>query len=188
VVRKLTPEVLPSSGFGGPRTTKVMIHVTWHLTTIAFLTVGSALLLSRLGSPRRYRAGDRAGGRRRIHRLRCDRGGADDSLHAIPRSLVRHPGPALLTRHRGAGMVGSSLNGELAGPGHGMSSSLQFPKAHQVPQHPGLALTVRSRREVIDPRRIEVEHLRARQLRLRSIRVRQIVIMAAWDELPHPRL
>jgi hypothetical protein len=46
VVRKLSPGMLPSSRFGGPRTTKQMIHTTWHLTTIAFLTVGLALLLS----------------------------------------------------------------------------------------------------------------------------------------------
>src|ERR1700704_6879372 len=46
VVRKLSPGMLPPSPFGGPRTTKTMIHVTWHLTTIAFLTVGAALLLS----------------------------------------------------------------------------------------------------------------------------------------------
>src|SRR5918996_5283 len=46
VVRKLSPGMLPSSRFGGPRTTKSMIHVTWHMTNIAFLTVGSALLLS----------------------------------------------------------------------------------------------------------------------------------------------
>src|SRR5215469_11943341 len=46
VVRKLSPGMLPSSRFGGPRATKAMIHVTWHMTTIAFLTVGAALLLS----------------------------------------------------------------------------------------------------------------------------------------------
>lgn len=46
VVRRLSPGMLPSSRFGGPRTTKQMIHTTWHLTTIAFLTVGLALLLS----------------------------------------------------------------------------------------------------------------------------------------------
>jgi hypothetical protein len=46
VVRKLSPGMLPSSPFGGPRMTKNMIQVTWHMTTIAFLTVGSALLLS----------------------------------------------------------------------------------------------------------------------------------------------
>jgi hypothetical protein len=46
VIRKLTPGALPSSPFGGPRMTMAMIHVTWHMTTIAFLTVGCALLLS----------------------------------------------------------------------------------------------------------------------------------------------
>src|SRR5213083_2391924 len=46
VVRRLSPGMLTSSPFGGPEMTKTMIHVTWHMTTIAFLTVGSALLLS----------------------------------------------------------------------------------------------------------------------------------------------
>ena len=46
VVRKLSLEMLPSSRFGGPRMTKAMIHVSWHLTTLAFLTVGVALILS----------------------------------------------------------------------------------------------------------------------------------------------
>ncbi len=46
VVRKLSPGMLPSSRFGGPGMTRAMIHVTWHIATIAFLTVGSALLLA----------------------------------------------------------------------------------------------------------------------------------------------
>jgi hypothetical protein len=46
VVRKLSPAMLASSAFGGPRMTKAMIHVTWHLTTYAFLAVGIALLLA----------------------------------------------------------------------------------------------------------------------------------------------
>jgi hypothetical protein len=45
VVRKLSPGTLPSTRLGGPGMTKAMIHVTWHMTTIAFLTVGTALLL-----------------------------------------------------------------------------------------------------------------------------------------------
>ena len=45
-MRKLSPGMLPSSRFGGPRATKTVIQVTWHMTTIAFLTVGAALLLS----------------------------------------------------------------------------------------------------------------------------------------------
>jgi hypothetical protein len=46
VLRKLSPAVLPSSAFGGPSMTRTMIRAAWHLTTIAFLTVGSALLVA----------------------------------------------------------------------------------------------------------------------------------------------
>ena len=46
VVRKLSLETLPRTSFGGPWMTKAMIHVTWHITTAAFLTVGCALLLA----------------------------------------------------------------------------------------------------------------------------------------------
>jgi hypothetical protein len=93
VVRKLSPGTLPSSRFGGPRATETMIHVTWHLTTVAFLTVGSALLLS--GS---VLHGDAARG---IGLLAA---GATTGFAAVavglgasPRSLLRHPGPAVLT-------------------------------------------------------------------------------------------
>ena len=44
VVRRLSPETLSASAFGGPRMTRAMIHVTWHVTTIAFLAVGMANL------------------------------------------------------------------------------------------------------------------------------------------------
>jgi hypothetical protein len=97
VVRKLSPAMLPSSRFGGPRATKTMIHTTWHITTIAFLTVGSALLLS--GS---VLHGDTARG---IGLLAA---GASTGFAAVtvalgaassqsPRSLFRHPAPAMLT-------------------------------------------------------------------------------------------
>ncbi len=97
VVRKLSPAMLPSSRFGGPVMTKTMIHVTWHLTTIAFLTVGSALLLS--GS---VLDGDTARG------IALVAAGAFTGFAAVavglgvaymrsPRSLLRHPGPAVLT-------------------------------------------------------------------------------------------
>src|SRR6187200_47095 len=46
VVRNLSPAMLPPSRFGGPRMTKAMIHATWHMTTVAFLTVAAALLLA----------------------------------------------------------------------------------------------------------------------------------------------
>ncbi len=93
VVRKLSPAMLPSSRFGGPRATKTMIHVTWHMTTIAFLTVGAALFLS--GS---VLHGDAA------RPLGLVAAGALTGFAALavgmadsPRSLFRHPGPAMLT-------------------------------------------------------------------------------------------
>jgi hypothetical protein len=97
VVRRMSPGMLPSSRFGGPRTTKAMIHVTWHTTTIAFLTVGSALLLA--GS---VLHGDTARG------IGLVAAGAATGFAAValglgaaytraPRSLFLHPGSAGLT-------------------------------------------------------------------------------------------
>ena len=97
VVRKLSLGMLPSTAIGGPKTTKLMIHATWHMTTIAYLTVGSALLLS--GT---VLHGDTAQG------IGLVAAGASTGFAAIalglgtaytrsPRSLFRHPGPAVLT-------------------------------------------------------------------------------------------
>jgi hypothetical protein len=97
VLRRLSPGALPSSAFGGPRSTQLMIHVTWHLTTIAFLTVGVALLLA--GS---VLQGDTARG---IGLLAACAStgfaaiavGLTTAYTRSPGSLFRHPGPALLT-------------------------------------------------------------------------------------------
>ena len=95
VVSRLSPEVLPSTRFGGPGMTKAMIEVTWHITTVAFLTVGSALLLS--GS---VLDGDTARG------VGLVAAGASTGFAALAlglgvatqshRSLLRHPGPVAL--------------------------------------------------------------------------------------------
>jgi hypothetical protein len=93
VVRRLSPGMLPPSPFGGPRATKTMIHVTWHMTTVAFLTVGSALLLSGSvfhGDTARAMGVLAAGASTGFAALAVGMGGS-------PRSLLRHPGPALLT-------------------------------------------------------------------------------------------
>ena len=94
VVRKLSAQTLPSSRFGGPGATRTMIHVTWHMTTIAFLTVGFALLVS--GS---VLDGDVAQGIAVV--AACAATGF--ALLAVglggprsPRSLLRHPGPVTL--------------------------------------------------------------------------------------------
>jgi hypothetical protein len=97
VVRRLSPGTLPSSRFGGPRTTKSMIHVTWHLTTVAFLTVGCALLLS--GSVLDGDAAQAIG----LVAAVASTGfaalalGLGAAYSRSPRSLFRHPGPAALT-------------------------------------------------------------------------------------------
>ena len=97
VVRKLSPDLLPASSFGGPRTTMAMIHVTWHLTTIAFLGVGVALLLS--GSV----LGSEAARAVALVAAAMSTGfaavvvGLGVAGTGSARSLLRHPAPALLT-------------------------------------------------------------------------------------------
>src|SRR3954452_2046509 len=49
VVRKLSPERLASSPFGGARMTRAMIHVTLHITTVAYLVVGCAVVVAGAG-------------------------------------------------------------------------------------------------------------------------------------------
>ena len=46
VLRKLWQEPLPPTRLGGPRLTRSMIHVTWHITTFAFLVAGVGMLVS----------------------------------------------------------------------------------------------------------------------------------------------
>jgi hypothetical protein len=97
VVRSLSTQTLPGSRFGGPRTTKAMIHATWHLTTVAFLAVGVALVLA--GSVLEGEAARAVG----LMSAAISSGfaavvvglGAAESGSA--RSLLRHPGPVLLT-------------------------------------------------------------------------------------------
>jgi hypothetical protein len=95
VVRKLSPEVLAPSPFGGPKTTKLMIHVTWHLTTIAFLAVGVALVLSGSvldGATAQGIALVAAGTATGFAAVMLGMGVA---YTKSPRIFVRHPGPVI---------------------------------------------------------------------------------------------
>jgi hypothetical protein len=97
VVRKLSSTTLPPSRFGGPRATLRMIHVTWHMTTIAFLTVGCALLAAGSalhGDTRRGLGFLAAGASTGFAALAVGMGAG---APGFPRSLVRHPAPMLLT-------------------------------------------------------------------------------------------
>ena len=93
VVRKLSPAMLPPSRFGGPRTTKTMIHVTWHMTTMAFLTVGVALVVA--GSV--LHGGTARGMGLLAAGAFTGFAGVAVGLATSPRALFRHPGPVLLT-------------------------------------------------------------------------------------------
>lgn len=95
VVRRLTPHMLPPSPFGGPAITKVMIRATWHMTTIAFVTVALALLLSGLvlhGETARGITFVAAGASTGFAGLAV----VGAWVHA-PRSLLHHPAPVMLT-------------------------------------------------------------------------------------------
>jgi hypothetical protein len=97
VVRKLSPGTLPSSRFGGPQMTRTMIHVTWHMTTIAFLTVGAALLLAGSvlhGDTARALGLLGAGATTGFAALVFGMGGAQGQF---PQSVFRHPAPVVLT-------------------------------------------------------------------------------------------
>jgi hypothetical protein len=97
VIRQLSTERLAGSRFGGPRMTKTMIHVTWHMTTVAFLTAGSSLLLSGTvlhGDTAKGIAVVAAAAMTGFAALAVGLGVAQ---MPSPRSLLRHPAPAVLT-------------------------------------------------------------------------------------------
>jgi hypothetical protein len=97
VVRKLSLDRLAPSPFGGARMTKAMIHVTWHITTFAFLSAGVALLLAGAvldGDAAKALAILGATIFTAAAALAAGLGGAHTGS---PRNLMRHPGPAILT-------------------------------------------------------------------------------------------
>jgi hypothetical protein len=96
VVRKLSQETLPPTRFGGPRATMAMIHVTWHVATVAFLSVGVALIVAGAaldGDAASAVGWVAAGAATGFAAVVLGIGGAAQS----PRSLLTHPGPVVLT-------------------------------------------------------------------------------------------
>jgi hypothetical protein len=95
VVRRLSPGTLAPSPFGGPAMTRAMIHVTWHITTIAFFTLGLALLVAGSaldGSTARGIGVVGAAGFTGFATVAAVLGGA----HTHPSRFLHHPGPAVL--------------------------------------------------------------------------------------------
>jgi hypothetical protein len=106
VVRKLSAATLPASSLGGPRTTKSMIHVTWHLTTTAFLVTGAALIVSGAalaGAKARAVGVVGAGATTGFAALTLTMGAA---YAGSPRALLRHPAPLILSAAAALAWVG----------------------------------------------------------------------------------
>lgn len=97
VMRRLSPEPLPPTRFGGPRTTRAMIHTTWHLTTAGLLATGIGLLVAGAalrGETPRGAALLAAGASTGFAAVTV---GFATAYGRSPRALLRHPAPAILT-------------------------------------------------------------------------------------------
>ena len=95
VVRKMTAEQLPPSVFGGGRMTRTMVHVSWHITTVAFLAAAAALLAAGAavdGDAARALALLGAGAMTGFAAVVLVLGATALSV----RAFFRHPGPLLL--------------------------------------------------------------------------------------------
>lgn len=97
VVRKLSVATLEPTPFGGPRMTKAMIHVAWHIGTVAFLTAGGALVVA--GTAVEGDAARAIGlvGAAAFTGFAALAAGLGGAYMRSPRNLLRHPGPAILS-------------------------------------------------------------------------------------------
>ena len=96
VVRRLSLDVLPSSRFGGPRMTKAMIHVTWHVTTFAFLVCGAAMLVAATALDGDAREAIGVVGAVAFTGFGILARGIGGAYMRSPRGLLTHPGPLAL--------------------------------------------------------------------------------------------
>lgn len=95
VVMKLRTESLPLSPFGGPTMTKLMIRATWHITTLAFVVIGSALIGCAPGD-----ASQMCKGIGRLAAVSYASFGAMAiglvvAARRFPRALLQHPAPVV---------------------------------------------------------------------------------------------
>jgi hypothetical protein len=93
VVRRIDRSALPPSVFGGRSATMLMIRVTWHLTTLAFVALGSALVIcGSVGPGAACRAvGLVAGSAYSAFAVLT----IGVTVHQEPRALLRHPAPVM---------------------------------------------------------------------------------------------
>jgi hypothetical protein len=106
VVTKLRTEVLSPSPFGGPTMTKLMIRVTWHITTLAFAVIGSALAAcAPAGSSQACEGVGRVAA---ISYASFAGLAVGIAVKQRPRALLRHPAPVLFVVVAGLAWWGSA--------------------------------------------------------------------------------
>ena len=96
VLRKLFQAALPSTSFGGAAMTKAMVHVTWHITTFAFLAVGVGMIVSASaleGEAAQAVAISSAAAFTGFAAVAAGLGAARNP----PRAMLQHPGPLVLS-------------------------------------------------------------------------------------------
>ena len=89
ILRRLDRENLPPTPFGGPRTTLEILRASWHLLTVVWLVLATALVLS-ASSPSDTRG---VGVALVVGGIFATMGGGilASSLARNPRMLLRHP-------------------------------------------------------------------------------------------------
>ncbi len=93
VVSRLRSETLSPTPFGGPTMTKLMIRATWHITTLAFVVMGSALAAcAPAGSPQACRGVGLVAGISYTSFAGLTVG-LGLAAGQFPRGLLRHPAP-----------------------------------------------------------------------------------------------
>ncbi len=97
VVSKVRTEVLSPTPFGGPSMTKLMIRATWHITTIAFVVMGSAMAACAPAGPSETcrAVGHVAAISYASFAVLVVGLAAPQRPRALPRALLRHPAPLI---------------------------------------------------------------------------------------------
>jgi hypothetical protein len=97
VVRTLTVDRLARTSFGSAAMTRVMLVVSWHLTTVGFLAAGCSLVAA--GALLDGDAAQAAAviGASQVTACAAVIVGLGAALTRSPQFVVRHPAPALVT-------------------------------------------------------------------------------------------
>jgi hypothetical protein len=107
VVRKLAVDRLSPSPLGSRRMTKAMIHVTWHVTTFAFLVTGCAMLVASVALDGDAQHAVGMVGAISFTGFGLLAMGIGAAYMRSPRGLLTHPGPLMLSATAALAWIGT---------------------------------------------------------------------------------